>query len=112
MGGVGGERRGNLVLRTAGGGGRNLLLPPPALLCSSNHSVVRMLVSCRGAENIHIKYHGSIILLLSILAARLLEMITRTSSWEPTTVPNLFYFSNTEKTYWRDIFHEKISPYT
>ena len=51
-------------------------------------------------------------LFFSILAARLLEMITRTSSWEPTTVPNLFCFSNTEKTYWRDIFCEKISPYT
>ena len=51
-------------------------------------------------------------LFFSILAARLPEMLTRTSSWEPTTVPNLFCFSNTEKTYWRDIFREKISPYT
>ena len=109
---MGGERRGNLVLRAAGGGSRGLLLPPPGLLRSGDHSVVRVLVSCRGAENIHIKHHGSIILLLSILAARLLEMITRTSSWEPTTVPNLFCFSNIEKTYWRGIFHEKTSPCT
>ena len=50
--------------------------------------------------------------LFNILAARLLVMLTRTLSWEPTTVPSLFCFLSTEKTYWRDISHEKIMPYT
>ena len=59
MGGVGGEGRGNLILRTAGGGGWDL---PPAAFCSGYQSMVRQLVSWRGAENIHIKYHGDIIL--------------------------------------------------
>ena len=51
-------------------------------------------------------------ILINILAARLLVMLTRTLSWEPTTVPSLFCFSSTQKTYWRDISRERISPYT
>ena len=57
--GVGRERGGNLICRAAAGrGGRGLLLPP-ALLRARDQSVVRMLVSCRGAERMHIKHHGS-----------------------------------------------------
>ena len=61
-GGVGRERRGNLVSRAASSSSRGLLLPLARLLCSGDQSVVGVLVSCRGAENIHIKHHGSIIL--------------------------------------------------
>ena len=50
--------------------------------------------------------------LINILAARLLVMLTRTLSWEPTTVSSSFFSSSTQKTYWRDISRERISPYT
>ena len=46
--------------RAASGGSRGLLLPLARLLRSGNQSVVGVLVSCRGAENMHIKHHGSI----------------------------------------------------
>ena len=59
---MGGERRGNLVLRAASGSSRGLLLPLPGFTRSGDQFVVGVLVSCRGAENIHIKHHGSIIL--------------------------------------------------
>ena len=59
MRGVGRERGGNLICRAAAGrGGRDILLPP-ALLLTRDQSVVRMLVSCRGAERMHIIHHGS-----------------------------------------------------
>ena len=61
-GGGGRERRGNLVSRAASSSSRGLLLPLARLLRSGDQSVVGVLVSCRGAENIHIKHHGSIIL--------------------------------------------------
>ena len=56
----GGEREGgNLICRAAGRSSRGLL-PPPALLRPGDQSVVGVLVSCRGAESMHIKHHGSI----------------------------------------------------
>ena len=57
----GGEREGgNLVSRAAGRSSRGLLLPPARLLRPGDQSVVGVLVSCRGAESMHIKHHGSI----------------------------------------------------
>ena len=50
---------GNLICRAAAGRGGGGLLLPPALLLTRVQSVVRMLVSCRGAERMHIKQHGS-----------------------------------------------------
>ena len=49
-----------LVSRAAGRSSRGLLLPPARLLRPGDQSVVGVLVSCRGAESMHIKHHGSI----------------------------------------------------
>ena len=59
--GVGGGRGGNLICIDAAGrdGGFLLLLHALLPLHTRVQSVVRMLVSCRGAERIHIKQHRS-----------------------------------------------------
>ena len=60
-GGWEGGGEGNLICKAAAGRGGGLLLLLPALLPLHTRvqSVVRMLVSCGGAERIHIKQHGS-----------------------------------------------------